>query len=263
MWDSVADEEYEECRAKARVLLTEFPPFQIVESILWDEGAGHYLLNQHLDRLTDAARYFGFEFSREGVRGALEAHGGAGRPKVRQKVRVLLGRSGTLRIESAPLSGITGARVEIAKQPISSKSPFIFHKTTNRQIHDDAIRAANDGGRAVSDVLLWNEDGCVTESCYANVVAGLDGRLVTPRANHGLLPGVFRRLLLERGTIEERDLTMSDLSRADRVFLVNSVRGWMALKGTGRRGEWIVESEGNLGTRDPDSRAPASAQDSR
>lgn len=264
VWDSVADDEYEECRAKARVLQTEFPPFEIMESLLWDGLAGHHLLEYHLDRLGDAARYFGFDFARERVRGAVAARGRAEQGGTRRlKVRVLLGRAGAVRIESAPLSAITGAKVGIAERPIGSKSPFISHKTTNRRIHDEAIRAANSGTRAVYDVLLWNEDGYVTESCYANVVVRLDGGLVTPRLDRGLLPGVFRRALLERGTVGERDITIEDLYRAEQVFLVNSVRGWAALKGTGRHGEWIVESEGNLGTVDPDSLAPASAQDSR
>lgn len=265
VWDSVADEEYEECRAKARVLLTEFPPFEIMESILWDELAGHHLLEHHLDRLGDAARYFGFGFSREAVRAALEAHGRAeqaGQGRRRLKVRALLGRAGSIRIESAPLSAMIGARIGIAQQPIEIKNPFISHKTTNRRIHDEAIRAANSGTRAVYDVLLWNEDGYVTESCCANVVVRLDGGLVTPRLDRGLLPGVFRRALLERGTIVEGDLTTDDLYRAAQLFLVNSVRGWMALRATGRRGEWIVESEGNLETRDPDSLVTGRAHDS-
>jgi len=42
----------------------------------------------------------------------------------------------------------------------------------------------------------------------------------------GLLPGVLRAELLERGVIAEAVLTLADLRRADGLWLINSVRGW-------------------------------------
>jgi branched-subunit amino acid aminotransferase/4-amino-4-deoxychorismate lyase len=100
---------------------------------------------------------------------------------------------------------------------------FLFHKTTNRQVFD-AARAEN---RDCDDVILWNTNGEITESCTANVVADLDGTLVTPPVGCGLLAGVFRGFLLDQGTIVERVIHRDDLLRARRIFLVNSVRRWM------------------------------------
>jgi branched-subunit amino acid aminotransferase/4-amino-4-deoxychorismate lyase len=75
-------------------------------------------------------------------------------------------------------------------------------------------------------VLLWNERREITESCVANIVVELDGSLVTPPVDSGLLAGTFRALLLERGTIRERVLMVDDLNRCSKIYLINSVRKW-------------------------------------
>ena len=52
-----------------------------------------------------------------------------------------------------------------------------------------AARAARPG---CDDVILWNERGEITESCTANVVIDLDGELITPPIECGVLGGTFR-----------------------------------------------------------------------
>jgi para-aminobenzoate synthetase/4-amino-4-deoxychorismate lyase len=42
-----------------------------------------------------------------------------------------------------------------------------------------------------------------------------------------LLAGVYRRHLLETGAIAEAPLHKRDLATASRVWLINSVRGWI------------------------------------
>ena len=58
------------------------------------------------------------------------------------------------------------------------------------------------------------------------IVVSLQGELLTPALDCGLLPGVLREELLQVGAIREAILTLNDLYRADRIWLVNSVRGW-------------------------------------
>jgi para-aminobenzoate synthetase/4-amino-4-deoxychorismate lyase len=41
------------------------------------------------------------------------------------------------------------------------------------------------------------------------------------------LAGVYREHLLRRGLLRERVLTPNDLRRAEAVYLINSVRGWI------------------------------------
>ena len=75
-------------------------------------------------------------------------------------------------------------------------------------------------------MLLWNERNELTESCVANVVAAIDGDLVTPPVESGLLAGVFRGWLLERGKIREQVLNVGDLGKFSKIYLINSVRKW-------------------------------------
>jgi para-aminobenzoate synthetase/4-amino-4-deoxychorismate lyase len=76
-------------------------------------------------------------------------------------------------------------------------------------------------------VILWNERGEITESCTANVVIDLDGALVTPPLECGLLDGTFRGWLLAQGQIAERVITIELLRSARLIYLINSVRKWM------------------------------------
>ena len=73
-------------------------------------------------------------------------------------------------------------------------------------------------------MILWNERGEVTETCIANLVFELDGELVTPPVSSGLLPGVYRGWLLAQGKVREKIVTLQDLPRCTRIFVVNSVR---------------------------------------
>ena len=104
---------------------------------------------------------------------------------------------------------------------MDSSSPFLYHKTTNRGLYE-AARAACPG---YDDVLLLNERGEVTESTIANVAVEIEGTLCTPPVECGLLPGTLRADLLGRGTLIERFITLEQLRRSPRVFLLNSVRG--------------------------------------
>ena len=99
---------------------------------------------------------------------------------------------------------------------------FLFHKTTHREVYDKAM--ASFPGH--DDVVLWNENNEITESCIANLVIRKGERLLTPPVVCGLLAGTFRAEMLENGTIEENFVHVEDLKLADEIFLVNSVRGW-------------------------------------
>jgi para-aminobenzoate synthetase/4-amino-4-deoxychorismate lyase len=104
---------------------------------------------------------------------------------------------------------------------VDSSDPFLFHKTTNRKVYE-AARAACPG---YDDVLLFNEQGEVTESTIANVAVDVAGKLCTPPATCGLLPGTMRAHLLQQSELIERRITIAELLRSPRVFLLNSVRG--------------------------------------
>ena len=98
---------------------------------------------------------------------------------------------------------------------------FLYHKTTNRGVYEQA-RTATAG---CDEVLLWNQDGEVTEATTANLVAEIDGVRVTPPVECGLLAGTCRAAMLDAGEISESVIAVDDLRRATRLWLINSVHG--------------------------------------
>jgi para-aminobenzoate synthetase/4-amino-4-deoxychorismate lyase len=224
VWDSQAGDEYEECRIKAKVLTEKRPEFELLETILWEPEGGFFLLDRHLCRMDASARYFDFPFDREAVLRTLHCLESelSGSP---QKIRLLLDSLGVPTCEASPLAPdlpAGAARLGVATFPVDSSDIFLYHKTTHRHVYLEARRSRPD----CDDVLLWNEQGLVTESSIANVVILHEGEWITPPVECGLLPGTFRALLLDQGKIREKPVTMRMLDHAEKVFLVNSVRKW-------------------------------------
>lgn len=238
VWDSDTQEEYEECCMKARILTQPLPEFDLLESLLWEPQKGYFLLDEHLQRLEESARYFDFTVSLSEVRKALDALSAAF-GSLKQKVRLTVSRSGKLTLKAQTLENVTlpaGWRVGIATEPVDRHTPFLYHKTTYRSPYAIAL-ASQPGCR---DVFLWNEDQVVTESTIANVVIDTPAGLITPTAKCGLLAGTFRDRLLAQGKIAEGIITLDDLRNAHTVFLINSVRGWMRLEKEATGDVWKV-----------------------
>lgn len=90
-----------------------------------------------------------------------------------------------------------------------------------------AMRAAREAG--ASEALIVDAGGRVVEGASSNVFAVVEGRLVTPPEDDGILLGITRRLVLEvareKGLpIELRSLMVDEVYRADEVFVSSSIR---------------------------------------
>ena len=120
-----------------------------------------------------------------------------------------------------PAPAARPVRLAVDTVPVDAGSLWLAHKTTRRDVYDAARTRHTDA----DDVLLVNADGNVTETCIANVLACLDGRWWTPPVTDGCLPGVGREVLLDSGDVVERSLSVHDLRGAERIELVNSLRG--------------------------------------
>ncbi|MEA2695258.1 MAG: para-aminobenzoate synthetase / 4-amino-4-deoxychorismate lyase [Acidobacteriota bacterium] len=220
-YDSDAKAEYRECLAKAEFARRAPNDFHLLETLLWEPDGGLFLLGPHLDRLGESARYFGFPFDREEIARRLAEGVSPGATPLR--VRLLLARDGGVSVEVSPLPvSEEPVRVALAGEPVDSREPLLYHKTTRREVYERRAAERPDCG----DVLLVNERGEVTESTIANLVVEIGGERLTPPLACGLLPGVFRAELLRRGEIRERVLTPADLRRAEAIWLVSSVRRW-------------------------------------
>jgi len=94
----------------------------------------------------------------------------------------------------------------------------LAHKTSLRGLYETA-RAAS----GTPEVLFVDEPGFVTEGSWSNIFVERDGMLLTPPLSLGLLPGVLRAELIEKGRAVESHLRPADLARG--FFLGNSLRG--------------------------------------
>lgn len=223
--DSEPGDEYTECLTKSKILKNPGVPleFALLETLLWTPDQGFFLLDYHLNRMADSARYFSFSFDR-GT--AAQALGSLARTfgAHRYRIRLLQYRNGPPTLEHETLEEPSGSAypvIALAPQPIDPDNPFLYHKTTRRGVYERAFRSVT----GCDDVLLWNSNGFVTETSIANVVATIDGQRVTPPVTCGLLGGTYRQWLLDRDEIRERAIHIDDLSRVDEFTLINSVRG--------------------------------------
>ncbi len=220
-WDSVASLEYSECLSKGVFVNHRNNDFRLIESLRLEDGV-YSLLDRHIARIAASASYFGFVCDAGKIRHTLSAHAALTTSGL-FKIRLLLAPDGSLELSSEVLFERTDIlRVGISAVRVNSDDCFCYHKTTCREKLDSARSEHPD----CDEVLLLNEHGQLTEGSYHTLVVKLAGQLVTPPLACGLLPGVLREELLADGKIREQILCTEDLSRADELWLVNSVRGW-------------------------------------
>lgn len=222
VWDSVNKEEYVECQMKAQVLTIDYPPFSLLETMLWTPNAGYFLLSYHLQRLQDSAIYFSISLDIEKVKYRLDTLA-TSLPHKPHKIRLLVAQNGDITWEATTLDGTRQpVKLSLAANPVDATNPFLYHKTTNRQLYEQFLAAGIDG----DDVLLYNNRGEITETCIGNIVVQMHDELLTPPVKCGLLPGTFRAHLLARGKITEQTIALGDLQKCDRIYVINSVRKW-------------------------------------
>lgn len=232
IWDAKPALEWGECQIKARVLTAKQPQFDLLETFCWqpwqEEDSGYVLLYEHLSRLALSAEYFNYKFDRQAVVAKLisEAAQFSLRP---YRVRLLLRKNGELELTSKVMSELPASyRVIFAHKPVCRKNHFLYHKTTERKAFELALAQLNG---IAEDVIWYNEEGEITESCIANLFVDFGGgKLATPPVACGLLPGVMRKRLLDEGRAVERIIHKEEMLNATRIYLANSVRGLWEIK---------------------------------
>lgn len=239
VWDSEKTDELQECYTKVRILVQPTPDFALLETILWTPQNGYFLLDDHLTRLADSSAYFSRPVDMEAIREKLNALALELPPRP-HRIRLVVPQENRPTLEAHTLFPPPQPyRIRLAKRPINSRDPFLYHKTTYRRVYEQAL-AESPG---YDDVLLWNEREEVTESCIANVLVKMDGRLLTPPVHCGLLPGTYRSLLLKQGKVTEEIIHVQDLRRCSRIYLVNSVRGMWEVSLELKRTETVEQNE--------------------
>ncbi|MFT5208452.1 MAG: para-aminobenzoate synthetase/4-amino-4-deoxychorismate lyase [Flavobacterium sp.] len=226
--DSKANSEYEECMLKARIVSQALiPNFSLLETLLWKKDAAYFLLDEHLKRMSDSAEYFSYPFSKNNILEkliSLEKNFSENA----YKLRILLTKNGEVTIDYDVLENASQNKpinVCLAPQPIDNQNHFLYHKSTKRDMYQQALDACPE----YSDVLMWNENQELTETCIANIVIKRGDKYVTPAKRCGLLAGTYRQYLLDRGEIQEGILRIDELVSSTEIYRINSVRQWQKL----------------------------------
>ena len=225
--NSTVDEEFDEAVTTSDVLRFNVSPLQLIEVIRWNDD--WLWLDDHLDRMERGAAYWGFKIDRYEIIEMLdEAVASCSGPTL---ARIVAQTDGPVFLATEPTHerwspgpGPSSDPVLLALdlEPIDSRNPRIFHKTSDRR----SFTVRSERHPECDDVLLINRRGQVTESTIANVVFRIDEQWVTPPVTDGLLAGVMRNRLVASGMLEERSVSIREALDAEVVALVSSVHGW-------------------------------------
>jgi para-aminobenzoate synthetase/4-amino-4-deoxychorismate lyase len=221
--DSEALAEWRECLVKGGFVRESAADFDLIETMAFTPEQGIPLLELHLERIQASATALGFVFDRHAVRNAIQAL--CFDPEAAAKLRLVMARSGTYSLELAGLPPVLPdpAICAVLRLPVDSGDWRLRHKSSDRGFYAAGLKAAQAEGAA--EALFLRDDDLVTEGSFTNIFVERAGKLLTPPAALGLLPGVLRRSLIESGRAEEAELTLDDLAGG---FLIgNALRGLM------------------------------------
>lgn len=227
VWDSNADEEFEETKLKGKFLTEPVEPFKIIETMLVENGE-IFLLEHHLQRMQKTAEFFLFIFDRTKIDRQLKK---IVKNSANQKYRLklTLDKWGRLNHLISPIVlSSSEVKVIISKKTISSQNKFQYFKTTNRKLYDDEYKKYFKQG--YFDVIFFNEKNEITEGSISNIFIYKNNEIFTPPLSAGILPGVYRNLFIKNNSgFIEKNLYLQDLLKADKIVLTNSVRGEVAV----------------------------------
>jgi para-aminobenzoate synthetase/4-amino-4-deoxychorismate lyase len=216
--DSEPAEEWRECLAKGEFVGAAGESFDLIETMFFDPVEGVQRLEGHLARMKASAAVLGFTFDRHGARNSLQS--ATFRLRNAARVRMRLAPSGALAVEVSPLPRLAELPVPVAVRPapMAADDFRLTHKTSLRAAYDSA---RHESGTA--EVVFVDEPGFVTEGSWSNIFVERDGQLLTPPLALGLLPGVLRAELIDKGRAVESHLRIADLESG--FFIGNSLRG--------------------------------------
>jgi para-aminobenzoate synthetase / 4-amino-4-deoxychorismate lyase len=222
VWDSIAEEEYDETKLKGKFLTEPTKLFEIIETMLI-ENREIFLLDEHLDRMKQTSEFFLFVFDRDKIEKQLITIVKK-LDSEKYKLKITLDKWGRLNHFVSPIVVDTNTvKVIISEKLIDSQNKFQYFKTTNRKLYNDEYRKYSEQG--YFDVIFANEKNEIAEGAITNLFIEKDGIIYTPQLNSGILNGVYRSYLLHKNPkIIEKRIFLDDLINADKIFLTNSVR---------------------------------------
>ncbi|KAF8808144.1 hypothetical protein BYT27DRAFT_7139956 [Phlegmacium glaucopus] len=237
---------------------TRFDPF--LATLGWnndhDMPSPFFLLPYHFDRLVSAARTHNwdhattsYDYLKSACSNAIADQNGSSSAF---RIRILLSQDGQIVVTATPLAETftsdptllsidkplpidhdeTCMKIYMDTEHVTP-SIFTTTKTTFRDTYNHSRtrnekRLQTGSDWTGSDVLLYNDKGCIMEATIFNVALYRSSKWVTPSTNSGCLPGVMRRWLLQNRRIYEDEsacLTKDSIQPGEWVLLFNGVQG--------------------------------------
>jgi len=217
--DSKASDEYAECLLKADVIRPE--KSLLIETLKWDPVDGFIRKERHIKRLIKSAKALNYPLDKSELKTVLNNFKKQG---TAQRVRITLSEDGILSLTSSKLNSIDNYRISISKYPLTDKSQITSHKISQRQFYDGE-RERISAKTGADEVIFLNERDELCEGSFTSLFLEKNGQLLTPSLNCGLLLGILREDLIEKGEAKEAILKLEDLIEADKVYVGNSLRG--------------------------------------
>jgi para-aminobenzoate synthetase/4-amino-4-deoxychorismate lyase len=237
VWDSNADNEYNETMLKSEFLTKPLKPFELIETMLVENGE-IYLFERHIERLRKSAEYFLFIFNEKENRKLLLKLVKKKFTSGRYKLRMTLNKLGKTNCDLSILDPDPDEiNVMISENTISTKSVMQYFKTTNRDLYNGEFKRYSAEG--FFDVLFFNEKKELAEGSFTNIIIKKDNEWLTPSVSCGILPGIFRSYLIQNNKVKESIISHDDLLQADEIKLVNSVRKEIKVNKIYYRNEFI------------------------
>ncbi len=203
----------------------------LFETILW-RGKTNKLL-KHYERLKKSAQYFhlscpDFETFYKEIEKRTKG-------RINLYVKFCLISKGSLLYWSLPekteylvliksyKSNKLPKKICLSKIRRHTQDPTVYHKTMNYIPNIMVKREAL--SRGFDDALLLNEKDEITECSASNIFIIKDNNFFTPSQTCGLLKGTTMEILIEKISIKEKPLFISDIYDASYVFITNTLMG--------------------------------------
>lgn len=194
----------------------------VFETMRYEPGRGPMRMGLHLERMARGAGALNYPYDRDLAENLLRSV--AGQQALR--LRLALSADGAFDLTQAVFTPEKRPwTVQISETRVQSDDPWLTVKTSHRPIYGPAYAARPAG---VQEWVFLNERGEVAEGTITNVFIEREGVFLTPPLTCGVLPGVLRQDLLDRGLAREAVLRPADLA-AGGVFMGNCLRGMISV----------------------------------
>ena len=215
-WDSKWEGEFQETKQKSAVLYRQEPHFELLTTGRIHQGELIFL-DQHLTRLREASRYFAYPYDEPKLLKELQEELAHLKSNLDYRCRIALQKNGAFQLTITELTDLPASylQAQLTEQKLDLATPVTYFKTSQR----DHL------GQSDHEQIFHLPDGSLLETTIGNLVLEIEGQLYTPPAHLPLLDGIYRRHLLETQQVEEKLLTLNDLTDADRIYACNALRG--------------------------------------